>query len=221
MTRRTRQISDDLYGYMLEVGIREPDILTQLRAETALLENASYQISPEQGQFMTLLADTIGAKHYLEVGTFTGYSALALALALPDDGKVITCDANEEWTAIAQRYWDKAGVVAKIELRMGQAVDSLAAIEQECQPGSFDFAFIDADKSRYDTYYESALRLVRPGGLILLDNMLWYGAVIDTKDQRRNTKAIRALNLKIQADDRVAFSLLPVADGLTVCHVRE
>lgn len=213
--------TDPLKAYIRDVSLREPDILTRLRAETATLEDAMMQISPEQGQFMQLLVQTLGAHRCLEVGTFTGYSALAVALALPADGKLIACDVSEEWTEIGRRYWSKAGVAHKIDLRLGPAVETLDRLVQSGQAGSFDFAFIDADKPNYDTYYERALTLLRPGGIVAIDNVLWGGSVIKPeKDKDANTLAIRALNRKIKDDARVTISLLTIGDGLTLARKR-
>jgi caffeoyl-CoA O-methyltransferase len=178
------------------------------------------QISPEQGQFMALLVELIGARRILEVGTFTGYSALAVALALPPDGRVITCDINEEMTAIARRYWAEAGVADKIDLRLAPAIDTLDELLAEGQAGQFDFAFIDADKTNYLAYYERTLELLRSGGLIAIDNVLWNGAVADPERQDDDTSAIRALNEAVHADDRVSLSLLPISDGLTLARKR-
>jgi predicted O-methyltransferase YrrM len=213
--------TDPLKAYIREVSLREPEILARLRAETAKLEDAMMQISPEQGQFMALLVDTLGARRCLEVGTFTGYSALAVALALPQDGKLIACDVSEEWTSIGRRYWAEAGVAHKIDLRLGPAAETLDRLVQGGQAGSFDFAFIDADKPNYDTYYERSLTLLRPGGIVAIDNVLWGGSVIKPeKDKDTNTLAIRALNRKIKDDARVTISLLTIGDGLTLARKR-
>jgi predicted O-methyltransferase YrrM len=176
------------------------------------------QIAPEQGQFMALLIQLMGAKKTLEVGVFTGYSSLAVALALPSDGKIIACDTNEEYTAIARHYWQKAGVADKIDLRIAPALDTLDELIAQGQANTFDFAFIDADKSNYDNYYERALQLVRPGGLIAIDNVLWGGKVADRNVQDNRTKAIRELNQKLHQDKRVTISLVPIADGLTLAR---
>ncbi len=213
--------TDPLKAYIRHVSLREPDVLARLRAETAKLEDAMMQISPEQGQFMALLVETLGARRCLEVGTFTGYSALAVALALPQDGRLIACDVSEEWTSIGKRYWAEAGMAHKIDLRLGPAVETLDRLVQGGQAGSFDFAFIDADKPNYDTYYERALTLLRPGGIVAIDNVLWGGSVIKPeKDKDPNTLAIRALNKKISADNRVTISLLTIGDGLTLARKR-
>ena len=216
MSNRTLSMTDTLYDYLLAVSSREPEILRRLREETARLPNAGMQIGPEQGQFMGLLIQLMGARRTLEVGVFTGYSSLAVALALPPDGRVVACDVSEEWTAIARRYWAEAGVAGKIELRLGPAVGTLDALLADGQSDSFDFAFIDADKENYDNYYERALRLVRPGGLIAIDNVLWSGRVADPEAQGESLAAIRALNAKLHGDERVALSLVPIGDGLTL-----
>jgi len=218
--RHTHSLNDAVYDYLLEVSLREPPVLARLREETTGLPRAIMQISPEQGQFMALLAELLGARRVLEVGTFTGYSALVVALALPTDGRVITCDVNEETAAIARRYWAEAGVADKIELRLGPAVDTLDALLADGGAGTFDLAFVDADKTNYDAYYERGLALLRPGGLMLVDNVLWGGAVADPQHEDEDTDAIRALNAKIHGDERVSLSLLPVSDGLTLARKR-
>jgi predicted O-methyltransferase YrrM len=219
MARRTTPITDALYDYMLDVSLREPDVLRQLREETARHVMAECQISPEQGQFMALLVKLIGAKRTLEIGVFAGYSAAWVALALPDDGQVIACDVSEEWTAIARRYWKKAGIADKIDLLLAPAVETLESLVQTGQENSFDFAFIDADKANYDAYYEYCLKLVRPGGLIALDNTLAQGRVL-TDLTSEYARAVRALNEKLHADTRVDISLVPIADGLTLARKR-
>jgi caffeoyl-CoA O-methyltransferase len=218
----SRQITltDELLAYLQEVSLREPDALRKLREETAKLPMAGMQISPEQGQFMALLVRMIGARSCLEVGTFTGYSALAVALALPADGRVVCCDVSEEYTAVARRAWASAGVVGKIDLHLAPARVTLDKLRAEGRRGSFDFAFIDADKENYDHYYEAALELVRIGGMIAIDNVLWSGAVIDPKKQDADTKALRALNRKLRDDQRVDISMLPLGDGLTLAQIR-
>lgn len=219
MARRTINLTEALYNYMLNVSLREPDVLRRLREETAHHAMAECQISPEQGQFMALLVKLIGAKRTLEVGVFTGYSAAWVALALPPDGQVIACDVNEEWTAIARRYWEQARIEDKIDLRLAPAMETLEKLVQTRQENSFDFVFIDADKPNYDAYYEYCLKLVRPGGLIALDNTLAQGRVVkDATSQYART--IRALNKKLHADTRVDISLVPIADGLTLARKR-
>lgn len=209
-------VGPELADYIRRVSLREPDVLRLLREETASHPQVSMQISPEQGQFMALLIHLLGARRTLEVGVFTGYSSLSVALALPEDGRIIACDVSEEYTSVARRYWREAGVERKIDLRLRPALETLNALIALGQGGSFDFAFIDADKENYEHYYERCLTLLRPGGLIAVDNVLWSGRVIDAADQDVDTRAIRAFNEKLQADDRVWLSLLPIRDGVTL-----
>jgi len=216
MTNQTLGLDNQLYDYYKSVSVREPEVLTQLRIETAEHSMARMQIAPEQGQFMALLMQLMGAKKTLEVGVFTGYSSLAVALALPPEGKVVACDVSEKYTAIARRYWEKAGVADKIDLRIAPALETLEQLLQDGQAGTFDFAFIDADKREYENYYEQALKLVRNGGLIAVDNVLWSGRVADPEVVDNITKAIRAFNHKLSQDQRVTLSLVPIADGLTL-----
>lgn len=216
MSNKTIGIDRQLYEYLLSVSVREAEILTQLRQETARHPMATMQIAPEQGQFMALLVQLMGAKKTLEIGVFTGYSSLVVALALPPDGKLVACDVSEEYTAIARRYWQQAGVADKIDLNIEPALSTLDRLLAEGQAGTFDFAFIDADKSNYDNYYEKALELIRPGGLIAIDNVLWSGQVADPQIQDNRTNAIRSLNEKLHLDERVFISLVPIADGLTL-----
>ena len=220
MARRSINLTDSLHEYLVASSVREPAILARLRAETAPMEMAGMQISPEQGQFMRLLVELIGAKRVVEVGTFTGYSSLAVALSLPADGRIVACDVNREWTDIARRYWAEAGVAGKIDLRLAPARDTLDAMIAAGEQGRYDFAFIDADKKNYDAYYERCLTLVRTGGLIAVDNVLWNGKVIDTSANDEDTTAIRALNAKVAKDERVTVSLLPIGDGLTLARKR-
>ncbi len=220
MANKTIGISDELAAYVREVGTREPEVLAQLREETASLPQRGMQVSAEQGAFLALLVELIGAQRCLEVGTFTGYSSTAVALALPKDGRIVCCDVSEEWTSIARKYWSEAGVVDKVDLRLGPAADTLDELLASGAEGTFDFAFIDADKTGYDAYYERALRLVRPGGLIALDNTLWSGRVIDDEVTDEDTQAIRALNAKLADDVRVTLCLLPVSDGVTLARRR-
>ncbi len=220
MSTRTLSLDDRLYEYLLQASLREPPVLARLRAETAALPMARMQISPEQGQFMALLVRLTGARRCLEIGTFTGYSALACALALPGDGRLVTLDISEEWTAIARRYWREAGVEGRIELRLGEAGATLAALGESALAGTFDFAFIDADKHAYAEYVERSAALLRPGGLIVIDNTLWGGRVVDTADHEPDTVAIRALNRALRDDERFDLSLLPVGDGLTLLRKR-
>jgi len=218
MSNKTICITEELYEYMLSVSLREPDVLYELRCETALDEHANMQISPEQGQFMALLVRLLGARKTLDIGVYTGYSSLCIGLALPRDGRVIACDLKREWTDIAKRYWRKAGVADKIELHLAPAQQTLEDLLAEKTAAAFDFAFIDADKKNYDLYYEYCLELIRPGGLIAIDNVLWDGAVADESVDDIDTVAIRALNNKIHADPRVEISLVPIADGLTLAR---
>ncbi|HIP73368.1 MAG TPA: methyltransferase domain-containing protein [Anaerolineae bacterium] len=220
MSNKSIGLPNNLHEYLLAVSLREPDILRQLRQETAVLPNHSMQIAPEQGQFMAFLVKLMGARHTLEVGVFTGYSSLAVALALPEDGQVTACDVSEEFTAVARKYWQAAGVAHKIRLHLAPAAETLARFLDEGQAGQFDFAFIDADKNSYDTYYEQCLQLIRPGGLIAIDNMLWDGKVADTAVTDPDTQAIRALNQKLGGDERVDLSLVPIGDGLTLLRKR-
>lgn len=220
MARRTISLTDQLYDYILAVSLRESELLERLRHETAQLPRAQMQISPEQGQFMALLIKLIGAKRALEVGVFTGYSSLCVALSLPEDGQLIACDISKEWTSTAQRYWQEAGVAHKIDLRLAPATETLGKLVEDGQSNSFDFAFIDADKKSYNEYYEYCLQLVRPEGLIAIDNVLRHGMVVDDAIQDENTKAIRALNKKLHKDSRVDISLIPIADGLTLVRKR-
>jgi len=213
-------VSEELWDYIRRVSLREPDVLRRIREATATHPHVSCQIAAEQGQFMALLIHLIGAKRTLEVGVFTGYSSTVVALALPDDGKIIACDVNAEWTATARHFWREAGVEHKIDLRLGPAIGTLDRLLAENQAGTFDFAFIDADKTNYDGYYERALQLVRAGGLIAIDNVLWHGSVIDPEANHADTLAIRALNEKLHADDRVWLSLVPIGDGLTLACKR-
>jgi predicted O-methyltransferase YrrM len=220
MPKQSIGLDNQLYNYLLSVSLREPEILGKLRQETANHPRSGMQISPEQGQFMRLLVQLIGAKKTLEVGVFTGYSSLSVALALPPDGKIIACDVSEEFTAIARRYWQEAGVADKIELRLAPALETLDQLLANGQGETYDFAFIDADKENYDGYYERSLQLVRPGGLIAIDNVLWSGQVAQEQYQDESTQSIRALNEKLHHDERVTLSLVPIADGLTLAIKR-
>ena len=220
MTNRSISLTDSLYEYLLSVSLREPDLLRRLREETAALPNARMQIAPEQGQFMALLVQLTGAKRCLEVGVFTGYSSLAVALALPDDGRIVACDVSEEWTTVARRYWSAAGVAHKIDLRLAPALETLEGLLAAGEAGSYDFAFLDADKENYLRYYGLALELVRPGGLIVADNTLWSGRVIDPSNDEATTVALRRFNETLHTDDRIDLSLVPVGDGLTLARKR-
>ncbi len=219
-TNKFTTLSEPLYDYLLEHSVREPEILSRLREETSQLEMAIMQISPEQGQFLSLLVKLLNVQRAIEVGTFTGYSSLSVAMSLPENGRLIACDINKEWTDIAQRYWREAGVENKIQLQLGSAVATLQALLDSGQENQFDYAFIDADKTNYKNYYELCLKLVKPGGIILIDNVLWGGAVIDSSDNSDETQAIRELNKFIHHDPRVDISMLSVADGLSVIRPR-
>ena len=220
MASRTLKLTDRLYDYVLEVSSREPPVMRALRTETARLPESRMQTAPEEAQFLGFLVELVGAKRILEIGTFTGYGALAMALALPKDGHLIACDISPIFTAIARRYWRRAGVADKIRLELGPALATLDRLIGAGYAGAFDLAFIDADKTNYSKYYERALKLVRPGGLIAIDNVLWGGKVADARARDRDTLAIRALNRKLRGDRRVSLSLLPIADGLTLARKR-
>ena len=215
MSNQFLALTEILYAYILNNSLREPEVLRRLREETeASNPMAIMAISPVQGQFMMLLLRLIGAVKTLEVGVFTGYSSLCTALTIPAHGRVYACDVSEEWTSVAQRYWAEAGVADKVTLKLAPAVETLDALLADGHAGTFDFAFIDADKANYDAYYERALKLVRNGGLLVFDNMLWYGKVADDSEQDDDTVALRALNAKLHADDRVFTSLIGVGDGM-------
>jgi predicted O-methyltransferase YrrM len=213
-------LPDQVDEFVNELLTRETPIQKQLRTETAQLPMAVMQVSPDQGAFLALLVRLIGARRSIEVGTFTGYSALAVAAALPADGRLIACDVNAEWTAIARRYWAQAGVADRIELRLAPAAETLGALLRGGAAGTYDFAFIDADKPNYDSYYESCLALLRPGGLMALDNMLWSGAVADPTAHDPETDALRNLDLKIRDDARVDASIVTIGDGLMLARKR-
>lgn len=217
MSARSDFLPEGIAAYLSAHSVRETTVQRALRAATKRQRMAMMQISPEQGALMQVLARMIGAKRYLEIGTYTGYSALCVALAMPKDGRLVCCDISEEWTSIARRYWAKAGIRRRIDLRLGPALATLdALLREKGRRGSFDFAFIDADKQNYAAYYERALRLVRRGGLIAIDNTLWGGSVTDPADHDASTRAIRAFNRKVHRDPRVAIAMLPVGDGLTL-----
>jgi len=220
MTRHSIPLTEELNDYLVRVSVREHPMLRRLREETAALENASMQIAPEQGRLMALLVEAIGARRALEIGTFTGYSSLVVALALPDDGTLVACDVSETWTAVARRFWAEAGVAHKIDLRLAPALETLDALLAAGEAGAFDFAFIDADKEPYPAYYERVLRLLRPGGLVLVDNTLWSGRVVDPEVRDASTEAIRAFNANLSGDDRVSLCMLPVGDGVTLAMKR-
>ncbi|HLK69874.1 MAG TPA: class I SAM-dependent methyltransferase [Bryobacteraceae bacterium] len=216
MSRTHTPITDDLANYIREVTLREPEALRKLREESENHPRASMQTSPEQGQFLHLMALVTAARKTLEVGVFMGYSSTWVALALRSGGKVIACDVSEEYTTRARQTWREAGVQDRVELRLAPALESLDGMLSDGQAGSFDFAFIDADKGNYANYYERAMQLLRPGGLIAVDNVLWDGSVIDPSDQSADTEAIRAFNRKLHSDSRVALSMATMGDGLTL-----
>lgn len=220
MANKTIGISDELAAYVVKVGTREPDVLARLREETAAIPQHGMQIAPEEGAFLAMLVELTGARRYIEIGTFTGYSSTAVALALPADGQLVCCDVSEEWTSMARRYWAEAGVAAKIDLRIAPAVETLDQLIADGEEATYDFAFVDADKTGYDGYYERLLRLLRPGGLIAFDNTLWGGAVLDEDTEDEDTRALQALNLKLADDERITLCLLPVADGVTLARRR-
>jgi predicted O-methyltransferase YrrM len=219
MSNQSIQLTDNLHQYLLDNSLREPEILAKLRHQTATHPLINMQISPEQGQLMGLLVKLIGAKKCLEIGVFTGYSALAVALNLPEDGRITACDVSVEFTAIAKQYWQAAGVSHKIDLQIAPALETLDRLINNGESETFDFAFIDADKNNYAAYYDRCLQLVRSGGLILVDNVLWYGRVADpAMDNDKRTQAIKQLNHQIHQDDRVQISLIPIGDGLTIAR---
>jgi caffeoyl-CoA O-methyltransferase len=220
MSKRSISLTDSLYEYLLSVSLREPDLLLKLREETAADPAANMQISPEQGQFMGLLVRLMGARRCLEIGVFTGYSSLAIALALPDDGRIVACDVSEKWTAVARRYWAAAGVAHKIDLRLATAMETLDRLLADGKSGTFDFAFIDADKENYVGYYERVLQLLRSGGLVAADNTLWSGRVADPENAEADTVALRHFNELLHGDSRVDLSLVPIGDGLSLARKR-
>ena len=220
MSNKSINLTDNLYQYLLESSLREPELFKALREETAKLPSANMQIAPEQGQFMALLVQLLGAKKTIEVGVYTGYSALAVAMALPDDGQILACDISEEYTAVARRYWQQAKVANKIDLHLAPATETLKQCIDEGKESTFDFAFIDADKENYAKYFNLCFELLRPGGLIAIDNVLWNGVVIDQQNQDVDTCAIRAFNQQLLSDDRVDISMVPIADGLTLARKR-
>ena len=220
MSPRTMDMSDALYDYMLQVSLREDEVMRRLREETQKRDDGRMQIAPEQGQFLALLAELIGARRCIEVGTFTGYSALAVARALPEDGELICCDVDEDYTAVGRRYWEEAGVAGKIDLRIAPASETLDALIAEGRTGVFDYMFIDADKDGYDGYFEQGLKLLRPGGLFAFDNVFWRGAVADPAKKNDNTRALRALNEKLGKDERISMAMVPIGDGVTLARKR-
>jgi O-methyltransferase len=218
MGSKTQFVDSKVLQYIKAHSVRDSDLLAELRAETSKLSNAVMQVPPEEGQFLALMVNATGARRCLEIGTFTGYSALCVAQALPADGTLICCDVSDEWTSVGKRYWEKAGVAGKIDLRIAPALETLDKMLAGAQANAaqFDFVFIDADKTNYDAYYERCLKLTRKGGMILFDNTLWSGAVADDADQSANTIALRALNDKLHKDERVSVSLLSIGDGVTL-----
>ena len=220
MTDRRLIITDEIYRYVLEHSVREPPVLARLREVTQRMPEAQMQIAPEQGQFMAFLARLIGAKRCIEIGVFTGYSSLAVALALPEDGRIVACDVSEEFTSVARQFWREAGVAHKIDLRLQSATQTLDELIAAGESGRYDFAFIDADKLSYDAYYERVLKLLRPGGLVLVDNVLWSGLVADTQTDDERARFFQTLNDKLHRDERIDLSLLPIGDGVTLARKR-
>jgi predicted O-methyltransferase YrrM len=220
MSDTTLNLTQELYDYLKINSLRESDVLKKLREQTQKMSTSQMQISPEQGQFMRLLIVLMKAKKTLDIGVFTGYSALSVALALPEDGKIVGCDINGEWTGIARRFWEAAGVADKIDLRLAPAVETLQSLLDQGEARTFDFAFIDADKANYAIYYEKSLELVRKGGLIAIDNVLWSGKVADLSVNDTDTIIIRELNARLVRDERVMLSMLPIGDGLTLVYKR-
>jgi predicted O-methyltransferase YrrM len=220
MSSTTLFLNEVLYNYMCSVSLRDQDIFRRLREETKRDPMHAMQISPEQGQFMSLLIKLMGASKALEIGVYTGYSSLCVGLALPPEGKLVACDVSEEWTSVARRYWEEAGVTSKIELRLAPAIQTLDLLIKNGRAGTFDFIFIDADKENYDNYYECSLRLLRRCGLMAIDNVFWHGSVADPGVEDSSTNSIRDLNEKIRLDNRIELSMLPVGDGLTLAMKR-
>lgn len=218
MSNRSIELDDRVHAYLMAVSLREDPVARSLRDATAAMPEHNMQIAPEQGQFMAMLVKLMGARRCIEVGVFTGYSSLLLASALPPDGCIIACDISDTYTRVARSFWERAGVAERIDLRLGPAMDTLTELLATEGPNGFDFAFIDADKSRYDDYYETCLSLLRPGGVVAIDNTLWHGTVADPAVNDRDTEAIRTLNQKLHGDDRIDLSLLPIGDGLTLCR---
>jgi len=216
MANRSIDLSNELYAYLLDTGLREPEVIQRLRQATEQEELSIMRSAPEQGQLMAMLITLMGAKRVLEIGTYTGYSTLWMAQALPDDGEMITCDVSEAWTAVARRFWHEAGVADKITLHVRPAIESLDALLAQGETNSFDFAFIDADKENYQAYFERCLILIRSGGLIVIDNVLWGGSVIEADNHESSTIAIRAFNQALKSDSRITINMLPIADGMTL-----
>ena len=220
MSKGSIGLSEELNAYLIEMGAREPEVLGQLREETAVMPQAGMQIAVEQGALLSMLVKVLNARRVLEIGTFTGYSSTAMALALPPDGRIVCCDVSEEFTAVARRTWAAAGVEERVDLRLAPALETLEALLAADGAGTFDLAFIDADKTNYRGYVEGALLLVRPGGLIAIDNVLWSGRVIDPAETDEDTQAIRDLNADLATDERFDIAMVPIADGLTLLRVR-
>ena len=220
MSNQSIGLPDELHEYLLSVSLREPDVMQRLRTETTEHPRSEMQIAPEQGQFLRFLVRLIGVRRSIEVGVFTGYSALAVAMELPPTGTLVACDVSEEYTGVARRYWVEAGVADRIDLRIAPAEETLSALLEDGQDGTFDFSFIDADKETYDTYYEQSLKLLRPGGVIALDNMFRGGRVTDPEVEEESVRAIQRLNEKLRGDERVHLSMLPLADGVTLAMKR-
>jgi len=220
MSNETLMLTPQVYDYLVRQGVREPSVLRDLREATARQAGAAagMQIAPEQGAFLAMLVSLIGARKTLDVGVFTGYSAAAVALALPDDGTVVACDISDKWSGLARKYWDKAGVADKIDLRIAPATQTMDALVDASEGGTFDFIFLDAEKTEYEAYYKRALALARPGGLIAVDNVLWSGRVADDTVMDVDTVAIRVFNEMVRHDDRVTLSMVPIADGLTLAQ---
>lgn len=220
MSKRTLTLDDTLYQYLLDHSVRESTLMRKLREVTALQEASRMQISPEQGQLMSLLVELLGAVRIIEIGTFTGYSALCMAQAMPEYGELVCCDVSEEWTDIGRPFWREAGVEKRIRLHIAPALDTLDGLIEKGETGRFDMAFIDADKTNYLSYFERCLKLLRRGGLLMFDNTLWDGAVADPQNQEPDTQALRELNDRLHKDERVSTSLVPIGDGLTLARKR-
>lgn len=220
MSLQSIGLNKQLHGYLIDQSLREPAVLQRLREETARLPEANMQIAPEQGQFMMLLLQMMGARSGIEIGVFTGYSTLCEALALPAEGNIVACDVSDRWTSIARRYWEEAGVAERIELHLAPALETLDHLIGAARDEEFDYAFIDADKELYPEYYERCLHLVRPGGLIMIDNVLWHGAVADRHNNEHDTRILRRLNMSLRSDRRVDLSMVPVGDGMTLLRKR-
>jgi predicted O-methyltransferase YrrM len=220
MTNVSMGLPPAMQEYLVRHGVREPEILKRLREETALLPQHNMQIAPEQGALLSMLVELLGAKRCIELGTFTGYSSLVVALAMPPDGTMVCCDISEEWTSVARRYWAEAGVADRVDLRLGPALETLDALLAAGAANTFDFAFVDANKTEYPDYHERIVQLLRPGGLVAYDNVFWEGGVIDESMQDEDTVGVRRLNERLAADERVSIAMIPVADGVTLARKR-